>query len=208
MPSSTEDISQSSPHHRVGRGQVLVWGGAAALVLVFMGMIVGAPLAMSSGHVAIGLAIYKAFSPLCHQISERSIHIEGHAFAVCARCTGIYAGFAAGVIFYPLVRSLRRTDTPRRVWLLLAAVPIFVDWALGFSGIWANTHLSRFLTGALLGTVCALFVVPGLLDLLQVNWRRFFENAPSDKSQERASALSISPDRTAPTDFGSPTSRI
>ena len=208
MPSLNEDISQSSSHDRVSRGEVLVWGGAVVSVLVWMSMIIGAPLALAHGYGGFARVIYKAFSPLCHQISDRSFHIDGHAFAVCARCTGIYAGAAAGVVFYPMVRSLRNTDTPHRVWLLLAAVPIFVDWALGFTGIWSNTHLSRFLTGAVLGAVCALFVVPGLLDMLQVDWRRFFGSSRSNISLNPVTALPQSSDRTVPTDFGSPTSRI
>lgn len=208
MPSSTEIVSQSSLRNNVSRGQLLVWGGAVAFVLVLMSMIVGAPIALSHGYPVVAVAIYKGFSPLCHQISERSFHVEGQAFAVCARCTGIYVGFAAGVIFYPLVRSLKRTDTPGRKWLLLAAVPVFVDWSLGFSGIWANTHLSRFLTGALLGAVCALYIVPGLTDLLQIDWRRFFTNASRERVQKPATTLPMPHDRTAPSDFGSPTSRI
>ncbi len=185
-----------------------MWSGAAALALVWMGMIVGAPLAEAHGYVGLAQVLYKAFDPLCHQISERSFHLEGHAFAVCARCTGIYAGFAAGIIFYPLVRSLRRTDTPARVWLLLAVLPLAVDWSLGFFGIWANTHLSRFLTGALLGVVCALYVVPGLMDVLQVDWRRFFKNSPADAVQKPAAALPVSHERVAQSDYGSPSSRI
>jgi hypothetical protein len=40
-----------------------------------------------------------------------------------------------------------------------------VDFALGFFGVWQNTHLSRFLTALLLGAVTAFYVVPGVVDL-------------------------------------------
>src|SRR5205085_7886478 len=90
---------------------------------------------------------------------------DGQPLAVCARCAGVYAGVAVGVLCYPLVRSLARTDMPARRWLLLAALPMCVDFTLGLTGLWANTHTSRALTGALLGAVAALYVVPGLLDL-------------------------------------------
>jgi len=93
---------------------------------------------------------------------------------VCARCFGLYAGFAAGVMLYPLVRSLGKRDTPARAWLIIAAVPTTVDFALGFFGIWENTHFSRSLTGALLGIVAAFYVVPGLVDVSQTNWRSRF----------------------------------
>ena len=201
-------VSTSAPLVNVSRGQLLVWGGVVAFVLVWMSMIVGAPIALSHGYTVVAMTIYKGFSPLCHQISERSFHVEGHAFAVCARCTGIYVGFAAGVILYPLMRSLKRTDTLDRKWLLLATAPTLVDWSLAYTGIWANTHLSRFSTGALLGAVCALYVVPGLMDLLQIDWRRFFSNTSREKVRESATTLPMSHDITAPSDFGSPTSRI
>ena len=218
MSSSTEYISQFEKDHKVSRLPWLVWGGAVVLVLVWMGAIVGAPVALAHGYGGMAMVIYKGFSPLCHQISERSFHVEGHAFAVCARCTGIYAGFAAGLIFYPLIRSLTRTDTPARKWLFVAVVPLFLDWLLGLTGIWANTHLSRFLTGAILGGVCALFVVPGLMDLFKLDWRSFFANSGSRRdphgqgsaiiSREPAMPGPLSQDPVVQSDFGSPTSRI
>jgi uncharacterized membrane protein len=66
---------------------------------------------------------------------------------------------------------LRRADSPSRIWLLLACVPIAVDFALGLFGIWEITHFSRFATGAIFGAACALFVVPGFLDLGKIVMR-------------------------------------
>jgi len=43
-----------------------------------------------------------------------------------------------------------------------------VDWLLGFFEIWENTHLSRFLTGAILGTACAIFIIPALAEIFQL----------------------------------------
>ena len=150
----------------------MVWAMTATLVLMFVSLIVVAPLAEAHDHDFAALVIYTAFSKLCHQIPERSFYIAGHPFAVCARCTGIYFGFAAATLLYPLARSLKRTDAPQRKWLLLAFVPILIDFSLGFFGIWENTHLSRLVTGALLGGVAAFYVVPGLLDLSQMRFGR------------------------------------
>jgi|SRR5205085_2410289 len=150
---------------RVGARVWLLWGACVAAALAWLGLIVGAPLMRARGHEVVALFAYRVFAILCHQIPERSFYLDGQPVAVCARCFGIYAGFALGVVCYPLVRSLRRTDTPARLWLLLAALPTGVDFALGFTGLWANTHTSRALTGALLGAVAALYVVPGLVAL-------------------------------------------
>jgi uncharacterized membrane protein len=84
---------------------------------------------------------------------------------VCARCTGIYFGFALTLLAYPLVRSLRSTTTPARKWLLLAALPLAIDFSLTFFGVWENTHTSRLLTGLLLGSVAVFYIMPGIVDL-------------------------------------------
>jgi uncharacterized membrane protein len=161
---ANEYVPQCAPPE-TARGARLVWGALATLSLVILALVFAAPLLLAHGYVQPSSFIYRAFSFLCHQIPERSFHLEGHALGVCARCTGIYAGFAASVLFYPVVRSLGRADSPSRLWLLLACVPIAVDFALGYFGVWENTHFSRFATGAIFGAACALFVVPGFLDL-------------------------------------------
>ena len=145
-----------------------VWAITATLTLLFVSMIVVAPVAQAYGYSSIALVIYTTFGKFCHQIPERSFFIDGHPFAICARCTGIYFGFAAGVMFYPLVRSLNRVDAPGRKWLVLALVPTAIDFVLDFFGILENTHLSRFVTGALLGGVTAFYVVPGLVDMSRI----------------------------------------
>ncbi|HJU53523.1 MAG TPA: DUF2085 domain-containing protein [Pyrinomonadaceae bacterium] len=140
----------------------------ATIVLSFVSLVLVAPVARAHGHSLSAFFLYEMFGRVCHQIPERAFELAGHPLAVCARCTGIYFGFAAGVLLYPLLRSLERRDTPARKWLLLAAVPTLFDFALGLSGMWENTHLSRALTGALPGFVATLYVMPGLMDLGQM----------------------------------------
>jgi uncharacterized membrane protein len=184
-----------------------VWGSAAALSLFLVGLIVAAPLLLAGGHEFLAAAIYQSFSRLCHQIPERSFQIAGHSFAVCARCTGLYVGVAAGILLFPLVRSLRRTETPARLWLFVAAAPTALDFSLGFFGIWSNTHLSRFVTAALLGAVSAFFIVPGLIDLSRTNWRRFFghDSAPRQPEAQKEVAAQT---HAAPSDYSCPSNRI
>lgn len=164
--------SEYIPQFSTDRRPLLMWSLVAALCLIILGMITGAPLALAHGHNSSALVIYGAFSHLCHQIPDRSFFIAGHQFAVCARCTGLYAGFTVATLCYPLLRPLRRTDTPQRKWLFMAAAPLVVDFALGYFGVWENTHLSRFVTGALLGSVAVSYVMPGFIDLSLKDWRR------------------------------------
>ncbi len=163
-------ISQCAPPAGAARGRAawLIWGATVTCALLVLGLIAGAPLARANRHETFALIAYGAFSSLCHQQAARSFYLAGQPLAVCARCFGIYAGFAAGALCYPLVRRLGRRDMPARRWLLLAALPACVDFALGFTGWWANTHTSRALTGALLGATMSLYVMPGLLDFY---WR-------------------------------------
>ena len=146
----------------------LAWAGVSLFSLAILGLVVGAPLAQASGHHQFAAAIYRAFSYVCHQLPERSFYFGDHQFAVCSRCTGLYSGFALATLYYPLTRSLMSTATPSRPWLLLAAVPLAIDFSLGYFDIWANTQLTRFSTGALLGAVAVFYIMPGLIQLSQM----------------------------------------
>jgi uncharacterized membrane protein len=137
----------------------------ATFGVAVMAAVVAAPIAQVSNHLAFSSAIYNTFSYLCHQIPERSFHLAGEQFAVCSRCTGLYAGFALATLTYPLFRSLRTTDTPRIIWLFASALPLAIDFSLTYFGFWQNNHFTRFTTGALFGAVAAIFIVPGVIEL-------------------------------------------
>ena len=142
-----------------------VWATSSTVTIAILTAIIAAPLLQSSGHRTVASRIYDSFSYLCHQIPERSFHIAGEQFAVCSRCTGLYAGFTLAILTFPLFRSLRNTDTPRIIWLFASAVPLAVDFSLTYFGIWENTHFTRFTTGALFGAVAAIFILPGVIEL-------------------------------------------
>ena len=168
-----EPKSLADQSTRAYRRAIAVWVGICLIALTIPGLIVSAPFAQAHGHPEFAAAIYKAFSFVCHQIPARSFHLAGHQFAVCSRCTGLYTGFAVAALVYPLARPLQRTDTPSRIWLILATLPLVIDFGLGYFSIWQNTHLSRFLTGALLSSVAVFYVMPGLIDLSQSIRQRF-----------------------------------
>src|SRR5256714_2723859 len=158
---------------RSTRAPWFVWATLATVALAIFGPILIAPLAEAHGYSAFAGSIYKTFSYVCHQIPDRSFHLAGYQFAVCSRCTGLYAGFAAATLLYPLTRSLRRTDTPRIIWLILAPLPLLIDFSLGYFSIWQNNHFTRFTTGALLGAVAEFFIVPGLVESADSIQRKF-----------------------------------
>ncbi len=102
-----------------------------------------APVAASRGWAAAPL-LYAFFDPVCHQIAERSFHLGPEPLAVCHRCTGLYVGFALGLLAAPFFGSARRwlLEEPKRI--LLFFLPLALDW------IWiGNTASTRFSTGLL-----------------------------------------------------------
>lgn len=162
---------ESARRARAARG---AWALALGLAAGLAGLIVLAPLLRAGGAEGPAGALYGAFGMVCHQIGARAFHVEGFPLAVCARCFGLYVGALAGVAAYPLARPLLRRDFPARAWLVAAAVPTSVDFALGVTGVWENTHLSRFLTALLLGVVSAFYIMPGLVDVSLSTRRHLF----------------------------------
>lgn len=180
---------------------VIFWLITAAVVVLLVSLIVVAPVAAATGHTEVAAGIYHAFSPLCHQRADRSYFIAGYQFAVCSRCTGVYAGFALTLLLYPFVRSLKSTLMPPRAVLLLAALPLAIDFSVTFFGFWENTHTSRLLTGALLGSVTVFYVMPGIVEL---SLRK------SRTARPKAMFTLASPDAiaSAPSDYSAPERRI
>ncbi|HVF23691.1 MAG TPA: DUF2085 domain-containing protein [Pyrinomonadaceae bacterium] len=180
------------------RRPLVFWAISATLVTLLVLPILIAPLAAAGGHSEIAAGIYRAFAPFCHQLPERSYFVDGHKFAVCSRCTGIYFGFAFTLLLYPLIRSLRNAAFPERRWLLLATVPLAIDWSLTFFGIWENTHTSRLLTGLLLGSTAVFYVMPGIVDL---SFR--IRPRPLTPEPPRATFTLVSPESiaSAPSDY-------
>ena len=173
---SESTVQFDSGANETARPAWIAWAFTSAIAAAIVGLIIGAPIAESHAHAQFASTIYKTFGFVCHQIPDRSFHLAGHAFAVCSRCTGLYMGFAVAAVVYPLAYSLKRIDTPRRRWLILAAVPLLIDFSLTYFGLWSNTHLTRFLTGALLGAVAVFYVMPGLVELSSAFARRFSRN--------------------------------
>jgi len=196
-------MSQYVPQVVPTKRPLLFWLISAGTVFFLVTLIFVAPLAAAGGHPVWAEVIYRGFGVFCHQRPDRSYFIEGHKLAVCSRCTGLYAGFALTLLAYPLIRSLRNNVAPPRIYLILAAIPLGIDFSLTFFGIWENTHTSRLLTGALLGSVAVFYVMPGLVDLSLRCWRA--SEAPKPITFTLASPESIA---AAPSDYSAPERRI
>lgn len=163
----TDYFPQTLPTHR----PLVMWLVLLAWSLLVVLLILAVPVFASSGNSGLAGGIYQSFGFVCHQLPERSFFIFGHKLAVCSRCTGIYFGAMLAFLLYPLIRSLRATDTPPRKWLIAASLPLFLDFLLNLAGVWQNTHASRFVTGLILGSVVVFYVMPGVVELSLRSWR-------------------------------------
>ena len=155
---------------------------AAGAWLVWLGVTIGALFIVALTLLAAFSApLHRAFGFVCHQIPARSFYLSGHPLGVCARCFGLYAGFALGALLYPLLRRpIGTTLPPPRFWLVVALVPTALDFGLDFAGLLANTHFSRAATGLLLGAASAAYVIPALVDLPRA-WKKFFASPDNVK---------------------------
>lgn len=161
---------------RFRRQAFKVWLIALTVVVVWVLAIVAPPVLAANGETGIAAPLYKFFSFICHQISDRSFHILEHQFAVCSRCFGVYFGLFAGLAAYPFIRGVENIEPLPRIWLFASMVPIGVDWSLGVFGIWENNHASRFITGLILGFACAVYIVPALVEIARNLSRRTASN--------------------------------
>jgi uncharacterized membrane protein len=128
-----------------------------ALALLWTLAIVATPLAAAGGHGTWGAAIaYQIGSLVCHQRPERSFHLMAVQMPVCARCFGLYAAGAAGLLLAAAGVERRWSVSVSRRLLAAAALPIAVTVALEWAGAIATGNGLRFATGLPLGLVAGL----------------------------------------------------
>lgn len=99
----------------------------------------------------------RLFEPLCHQISNRSLHLPA-AMPICARCFGLYLGFGLTGLFLPAF-SLRLSQTSLAIGLFLSLT--FMILRADFPIV--DSNAARLITGLLVGMGAALFLKSVLL---------------------------------------------
>jgi uncharacterized membrane protein len=119
--------------------------------------------------------LYVLGSRICHQIAERSFHVDGAQLPVCARCTGIYVGLAIAALCATVAvpgcdaaasgrprQGLVHVHSRLRWVLVFGALPtlltVFAEWA----GIWQPSNVVRAIAGAPLGSAVALALIAAI----------------------------------------------
>jgi uncharacterized membrane protein len=107
---------------------------------------------------------YVVSSLVCHQIPERSFHVGAVQLPVCARCLGIYSGFAMAALVALVTRS-RVTGVQARIIALAGAVPTIATVAAEWAGLWRTSNVVRLMAGLPLGAALGLVVIGVLATL-------------------------------------------
>lgn len=146
-----------------------------------------APVLMATGHSWLGQLLHSIYSPLCHQLPERSFFLFGpqvaytlqelerllgpdvplryigdptigYKMTVCQRDFATYAAmWLAGLAFIPLRQRLQPLSL--KVFALLC-LPVAVDGFGQLLGIWDSTPWRRVVSGALFGAACIWLAYP------------------------------------------------
>lgn len=89
----------------------------------------------------------------CHRRPDRSIHINGKPFPLCARCMSILLGY----LFIPILYFLPFTLD---WWIgILCQLPMLVDGTTQYFGWRESTNVLRMITGGLSGFGLSILVI-------------------------------------------------
>jgi uncharacterized membrane protein len=114
---------------------------------------------------------------VCNQLVEHSYFPAGQQLPLCARCTGMYMGFAAATLWMWGAGRLRAASFPGRGVVLILGLAVVVMGVDGFNSLFTDLHLPhlyqpqntlRIATGLGTGVAMAAFIIPVANTLL---WR-------------------------------------
>ena len=146
---------------------------ANGLALLYAGLPWLSPLARAAGYERTGQLLFLLYTPLCHQLPERSFCVHGYQVAYCHRCTAMYTSIVAAGLLFSAVRRRLMPMSLRAAGLLL--LPILLDGGthliddvlgIGFrgggDGVGSLNFALRMFTGLLVGVVVLLALYPRL----------------------------------------------
>ena len=137
--------------------------GIALAAVAWLTLLVAAPGLWTP----VAAALYAAASLICHQLPERSFHLEGVQLPVCARCFGLYGGSAFGSVIGASAGARRRfahgrmalAQSARWKWTVIAAIPTLATFTLEWVIGWPISNTLRAVAALPLGFAVAFVVV-------------------------------------------------
>ncbi len=156
---------------RTEQNFVFIYSLTLVGIMIWMILIVAAPYLQSQSS-NLAKFIYAVFAPTCHQLPSRCMQAFGYPLAVCARCMGIYAGFLLGTILFPFLRGFSAPSLPQAKMIIFVSVPIVMDAAGNFLGVWSSSNWVRFGTGAFWGVLLPFYFLGGISDCFSPQHKR------------------------------------
>jgi len=145
------------------RRQQRLYTAVLLLTLVWCILIFMPPFLARIGGSRFSFFIRLFFAPICHQMENRSFSLGDVTLAVCARCTGIYLGFLAGVLTMPLIRRIFHGLDYRK--LLLGGFALMGLEFLLTHSVLPSVGLWRAVSGAWIGGLTGLLALISLFEL-------------------------------------------
>ena len=157
---------------------------------LYIALPLAAPVLIHAGHERAGHIIHTLFSPLCHQLPERSFFCMepqatysleqlanqlggalvpprfagsaaiGWKMAICQRCTAIYGAMFLASLTFYLVRTRLKPLSIRQFVIFL--VPLAIDGFGQLLGFWESSWVSRLITGTAFGLAIIWLTFPYL----------------------------------------------
>jgi uncharacterized membrane protein len=141
--------------------------GAALMAFAWLLLLLTAPYLTTT---AAG-SLYAAGALICHQIADRSFHLQGTQLPVCARCLGLYGGAAVGSAVGAVSLVGRWLERRPRRWTrsikwtatAVAAIPTLATFVLEWGAGWPISNSARAIAALPLGCAVAFVVVNALV---------------------------------------------
>ena len=141
--------------------------GVAILAAAWLLLILAAPALWTP----MAGTLYLIGSVICHQLPERSFHLQGAQLPVCARCFGLYGGGAlGGAIAVASCRGVfvsARRRSRSTIWMasLAAAIPTLITVVAEWGLRWPVSNAARAVAAVPFGATVAFVVVGALATL-------------------------------------------
>jgi uncharacterized membrane protein len=150
------------------------------LVGLWCAGILAVPLLHHAGFHGGADIVSSIYSRICHQNDVHSFHMDGEKFGVCIRCSAIYFGFLAGLLFMPLSGALRHIRIPNHKIMIAVMIPMLLDVMLNDTGLLISTTVTRVATGILFGGVMPWYLVPLFIEAtLQLRQKKKIQSLDS-----------------------------
>jgi len=91
-------------------------------------------------------------------MAQRSLFYLGNQFPMCARDTGIAAGFLLGLLAVFLANNYNTRNTKLKIWILFL-IPIGLDGLTQYAGLRESTNSIRLLTGLPVGFLMSYLLI-------------------------------------------------